>query len=262
MLRPRKSEAQWPEKHLPRGGRAKREHLPEPPTRYSYIIIFIFKCFVFIAYLIFGHVDSAELTSFKGCRKFRNLHYRRESTTHRFQGGTFLMPATAEECSELAMREIKLGGATARTCAEALADKELASIGLLWHRVGPHAEAITHRTVELLEVLRCATLEHLVRVVAVNDATWRPHARLVSRVLQRLWVQLRQEEDVAASPRKTTETTLDRGRDLILDLARQTVANALRMRCHLKNMHLQDFRRPNPALSYSPIGLSTFKLQE
>ena len=27
-------------------------------------------------------------------------------------------------------------------------------------------------------------------------------------------------------------------------------------------MHLQDFRRPNPALSYFPICFSTFKLQE
>jgi hypothetical protein len=98
--------------------------------------------------------------------------------------------------------------------------------------------------------------------MTVNDATWRPHARLVGRVLQRLRVQMRQEEDVAASPRKTTETALDGGPDLILDLARKTVANALRMRCHLKNMHLKDFRRPNLALSNSPKGLPTFKLQE
>ena len=88
--------------------------------------------------------------------------------------------------------------------------------------------------------------------MTVNDATCRPHAGLVSRVLQRLWVQLREEEDVAASLRKTAETALDGGRDLILHLARQTVAKALRMQCHLKKMHLQDFRRPNPALSYSP----------
>ena len=82
----------------------------------------------------------------------------------------------------------------------------------------------------------CARGSH---VAIVNDATWRPHARLVSRVLQRLRVQLRQEEDVAASSRKTTETTLDGGRDLVLDHAGQTVvANALRMRCHLKNMRL------------------------
>ena len=63
--------------------------------------------------------------------------------------------------------------------------------------------------------------------MAVNDATCRPHAGLVSCVLQRLWVQLRQEEDVAASLRKTAETAFDGGRDRILHLARQTVANAL-----------------------------------
>ena len=61
--------------------------------------------------------------------------------------------------------------------------------------------------------------------MTVNDATCRPHALLVSRVLQRLWVQLRQEEDGAA--RETAETALDGGLDLILHLARQTVANAL-----------------------------------
>ena len=104
----------------------------------------------------------------------------------------------------MAVSKIELGGATARACADALADNELPSMIQLVLL----AKALTHGIVEVLEVLRCATLEHLVRVIAVNDATCRPHARLVSRVLQRLWFTLRQEEDVAANPRKTTETAL------------------------------------------------------
>ena len=53
---------------------------------------------------------------------------------------------------------------------------------------------------------------------------------------------------------------LDGGRDLVLDFAAQAITNALSMQRNIKDMRLQDFRRPNSALSYIPIRLSAFKL--
>ena len=73
-------------------------------------------------------------------------------------------------------------------------------------------------------------------------------------------VQLRQEEDVIASSRKTAKPALDGGRDLVLDFATQAITNALGMQRNIKDIRLQDFRPPNSALSYSPIRLSAFKL--
>ena len=68
---------------------------------------------------------------------------------------------------------------------------------------------------------------------------------------------------MAASSRKTTEPSLTEAMTLFLiSLARPSPTLFACHFCHLKNMCLQEFRRPNLALSYSPIGLSTFKLQE
>jgi hypothetical protein len=99
---------------------------------------------LFIDYLVLSNVDSAEVAGFQGCRKFRNLHNRRECTPHRFQRRTFFLSATTEKGSKLTTHEIEVGGVTARTCAEALAEDEPPSIGLLWDQVWPYAETMTH----------------------------------------------------------------------------------------------------------------------
>ena len=62
-------------------------------------IIFIFKGSVFIADSIFGHVDSAELTSFKKAAKNSGISINagRAPRTGLRGRGAFLMSATAEK---------------------------------------------------------------------------------------------------------------------------------------------------------------------
>jgi len=64
---------------------------------------------------------------------------------------------------------------------------------------------------------------------------------------------------VTASSRKTAKPALDGDRDLVLDFAAQAITNALSMQRNIKDIRLQDFRRPNSALSYSPIRLSAIQ---
>ena len=114
----------------------------------------------------------------------------------------------------------------------------------------------------------CATLEVVIgphgedriRVEGVEDAVGGPDASLVAHVVQRLRVQLCEEENLVARPGLNTVVLCEERGDLVLDLACQAVADALRVGHLLDVARQSNFSRPSPALREPPSILSPKKL--